>query len=113
MEDVVGTLTYEDIVSAVSDAVTSSVLPVHDSALDGIAEDLDSLASGVAALADSPSPSDDSAVYSVQLVPSQVDTAKGAARVLCTEGLILVVLLSALLGLEFFRVFTEKWGHHG
>lgn len=80
---------------------------------------LDSLAGEVAKLGDSirslseaegaSQEANDDVIYTVAISPTQVETAKGAVRVACTEGLICIVLLAALLGLVGWHVLSGRW----
>lgn len=45
----------------------------------------------------------------VMLDAGQVETAKECARIVCTEGLLVVILLGVLVGLQCFRIFTGRW----
>ena len=50
------------------------------------------------------------AVYTIVLDDSQSDVVMGAARVLCTEGLIALLLVAAVCGLVAFSVLSRLWG---
>lgn len=53
------------------------------------------------------------AVYEVRATGSQVETAKQALSVLCTEGLVLIVVMSINVGLLGWRAFTSRWLANG
>lgn len=48
-------------------------------------------------------------VYEVRATQSQVDTAKQALSILCTEGLVLIVVVSVCAGLIGWRCFSGRW----
>lgn len=71
------------------------------SAIEGSFSDLSSL---VEASGDT-----EGVVYEVRATSSQVETAKSALRLLCTECLVLIVVMSICAGLLAWRAFTARW----
>ena len=80
--------------------------------LDSLAGEVSKLGDAVKSLSETRDASQDASddvVYTVAISPSQVETAKGAVRVACTEGLICIVLLAAMLGLVGWHVLSGRW----
>lgn len=81
----------------------------YDERLSSMSEELRGLSDSVSQLR-SPEPAEgETSAQVVQISPSQVDTAKEAIRIGLTEGLICIVLLAALLGVQLFRLFSAGW----
>lgn len=78
---------------------------------DALAERLDGISADVAALGAEFEASQpvEGYVYEVRATQSQVDTAKSALRILCTEGLLLLVVMSICAGLMAWRAFSGRW----
>lgn len=82
-----------------------------------LADRLDNVSSSVSLLAadlDSKTVSaQDLGVVEVRATGSQVDTAKSALQVLCTEGLVLIVVLSINAGLLGWQAFRGRFVSNG
>lgn len=100
-------LTAHDVREIVNDAFASSN-DAQQVAIEGLAANVQSLTESVTSLQASEQ-QEHSETLLVRLEPSQVETFKAGARVACTEGLILVLLLAVLVGLQCFRIFTGRW----
>ena len=102
--------TKEDVEQIV---ITSqnNILDSMDSSFDGLSANVISLADSVTLLANSNQEQEqqEEVVYTVRIDPEQVQTAKEAVRLACTEGLICIALLAALVGINAFRVLTGSW----
>lgn len=114
-------LTLEDVEGVASGAVedvnthVDARTDILGGQLDGIDNTLSvrlgAIDDGLAALSsdlESATPTDET-VYVVRLDPSQVETASGVLRILCTEGLLLVVAVSVCAGLLAWQTFTRRW----
>ena len=81
----------------------------YDERLGAMSDELRGLTDSVSLLR-SPEPAEgEASAQVVQISPSQVDTAKEAIRIGLTEGLVCIVLLAALLGVQLFRLFSAGW----
>ena len=89
----------------------NNILDSMDSSFDGLSANLVSLADSVTLLANANQEQEqqENIVYTVRIDPEQVQTAKVAVRLACTEGLICIALLAALVGINAFRVLTGSW----
>lgn len=77
---------------------------------DALNSRLETLEGDVSALGESVGGlSPDGVVYEVRATDSQVETAKGAVRLLATEGLFLLVALALCCGLLGWRAFADRW----
>lgn len=52
---------------------------------------------------------DETVTYTVRIDPQQVETAKGAVSLLCTELLVLLVVMCVGVGLLGWQAFTRRW----
>ena len=105
-------LTAEDVQSAVENALASR--DAHDLVVEDMANAVVELRDSVALLASSAGEDEqagDDVVYTVRLDSSQVEVAKGCARLICTEGLLIVILLAILCGLQVWRVLSCRWSN--
>lgn len=100
-------LTAQDVRQIVTDAIASSN-DAQQVAIEGLASNVESLSESVSMLQASEQ-QEQSDTLLVRLEPSQVETFKSGARVACTEGLVVVLLLALLVGLQCFRIFTGRW----
>lgn len=102
-------ISADDVRQMVNDAVNT--LQESDNAkYDALAGDIANLGSDVRVLmTKSDEQPSEEVVYVVRLDASQTDTAKSFGRVLCTEGLLLVILLAVVCGLMGFRQMTKGW----
>lgn len=98
-------LTIEDVREIVN---TSS--DAEGARLDNLAGEVSKLVDAVNVLnSDESSSADSDEIYTVAISHSQVETAKGAVRLACTEGLVCIALLSAVLGVQLFALFRKGW----
>lgn len=108
------TLTAEDVRIIVSEALElradSDALLLSD-----VNNRFDALDSAVSSMAETVETIDgrSEGVMEVRATSSQVDTAKGALRVLCTEGLVLIVVLSINAGLLGWQAFRGRFVSNG
>lgn len=83
----------------------------QDGAIAAVASSVESNGSALRSLAEGVADAGVSdAVYTIVLDESQSDVVMGAARVLCTEGLIALLLVAAVCGLVAFSVLSRLWG---
>lgn len=105
-------LTKEDVQSAVESALQNYQLDKDSqqtlTSIDDVVKSIDGRLKVVADRSNQKS-SDTNVVYTVKLDPGQLDTAKTAVRIFSTEGLLIVVMLSALVGISIFRILSERW----
>ena len=101
-------LTAEDVRNVVTDVVAQ---PLADGAAstEALRGDVSDVLGSVHDLSLQVSESSSGTV--VMLDDSQYQRFDNSLRVLCTEGLILTVLIAALCGLSIFRILTGGW--HG
>lgn len=107
-------LTADDVREVVEQAL-SDYDEVQSERIDALGVRVDNVGTGVGTLRDSlasVAPAAD-AVYEVRATSSQVDTAKSALRVLCTEGLVLIVVLSINAGLLGWQAFRGRFVSNG
>lgn len=100
-------LTAQDVRQIVTDAIASSN-DAQQVAIEGLAANVQSLSDSVSMLQASEQ-QEQSDTLLVRLEPTQVETFKSGARIVCTEGLLVVILLGVLVGLQCFRIFTGRW----
>lgn len=100
-------LTAQDVRDIVNDAFESTN-DAQQVALEGLAANVQSLSESVSMLQASEQ-NEQSDTLLVRLESAQVETFKSGARIVCTEGLLVVVLLGVLVGLQCFRIFTGRW----
>lgn len=100
-------LTAQEVREIVTDAFESSN-DAQQVAIEGLAANVQSLSESVSMLQASEQ-QEQSDTLLVRLEPSQVETFKSGARIVCTEGLLVVILLGVLVGLQCFRIFTGRW----
>lgn len=104
-------VTLDGIRTVVSDVVDSSQSK-QDAAISDLGTKVNGLGDAIKVLSENQDKNENSAdevVYVVRLDSSQVDTAKAATRVACTEGLILIILLALSCGLQAWRVLSGRW----
>ena len=103
-------LTAEDVSRAVDESLR--VYQEHnDAAIGELSSNVQSLGQSVQLLAanDEQQQQDQQQVQTVRVDASQVETAKGALRVLCTECLLVVIVLALIAGLQGWAVVAERW----
>lgn len=100
-------LTAQDVRDIVNDAFARTN-DAQQVAIEGLASDMQSLSESVSMLQASEQNAQSDTLL-VRLEPTQVETFKSGARIVCTEGLLVVILLGVLVGLQCFRIFTGRW----
>lgn len=105
-------LTAEDVEHAVENAL--STRDAHDVVIEDMSHTLVEIRDGVALLSsnaetDEEETSDVDVTYTVRLDSSQVEVAKSAARLVCTEGLFVIILLATLCGLTLWQILQSRW----
>lgn len=106
-----GQLSGEEVRQIVTDAV-NGLIESDNAKYDALSQDLRMLGDDIRKVAESEESEDaqsEEVVYVVRLDASQTDTAKAFGRVLCTEGLLVVILLAVLCGLSAFRQLSRGW----
>lgn len=105
-------VTIDGIRNVVTDAVNSSG-EKQDASIQDLGAKVGDLQESIRLLSEKQEDSQQSqdVVYVVRLDSSQVDTAKAATRVVCTEGLILIILLAVSCGLQAWRVLSGRWSN--
>lgn len=102
--------TIEDIENAIDNALTKHDDTEQLQSLElRMSEVRDAVKSGNESESDAEGTTD--AVYTVVLDSGQVDTAKTYSRVLCTEGLILIIVMSLCAGLNVWQIL-QRGGFH-
>ena len=102
-------LSGDEVRQIVTDAV-NSLVESDNAKYDALSRDLATLGEDIRSVAaDDGQQSEGDVVYVVRLDASQVDTAKSFGRVLCTEGLLLVILLAVTCGMLGFRQLSKGW----
>lgn len=91
-----------------SEGGIADTLVLLDGKVDGLALDLSQVRTDLAAMEDA-----SGAVVEVRATATQVETAKSALRVLCTEGLVLIVVLSINAGLIGWQAFRGRFVSNG
>ena len=103
------TLTAEQVREVVTDALGESNSQTND-ALNNLSKDVELLGESVRTLQDTQSESANTeTVYTVRADSSQVETAKACARIVCTEGLIVCLLLALVAGLNAWHILSGRW----
>lgn len=105
-------LTVEDVEHAVENAL--STRDAHDVVIEDMSHTLVEIRDGVALLSsnaetDEEETAADDVTYTVRLDSSQVEVAKSAARLVCTEGLFVIILLATLCGLTLWQILQSRW----
>lgn len=106
------TLTSEEVTSAVESALRNvnvandSQVQKLDESLKGIDQRLQTVAENTKA---DDTKQEQETVTIVKLDPGQTATAKTGARIVCTEGLVIVILLAVSCGLQLFRILSDRW----
>lgn len=106
------TLTSEEVTTAVESALRNvnvandSQLQQLDESLKGIDQRLQTVAENTKA---DDTKQEQETVTTVKLDPGQTATAKTGARIVCTEGLVIIILLAASCGLQLFRILSDRW----
>ena len=104
-------LSGDEVRQIVTDAV-NDLIESDNAKYDALSQDFRTLGEDIRRVADSEGSEDgqsEEVVYVVRLDASQTDTAKAFGRVLCTEGLLVVILLAVSCGLSAFRQFSRGW----
>lgn len=102
-------ITIEQVSEVVSTSETN-ILNRMDSASSDLSANIVSLADSVTLLANANNEANDTdTVYTVKLDSGQVETAKVAVSVACTEGLVICILLAVLCGLQCWRIISGGW----
>lgn len=107
------TLTTEDVQTAVESALRN-VGNTNDEQLRILSEGVASIDSRLQTVAentanDGEQQSPEETIYTIRLEPGQTTTAKTGARVVCTEGIVIIILLAVSCGLQLFRILSERW----
>lgn len=106
------TLTSEDVTSAVESALRNvnvandSQLQQLDESLKGIDQRLQTVAENTKS---DDTKQDQETITLVKLDSGQTETAKTGARIVCTEGLVIIILLAVSCGLQLFRILSDRW----
>lgn len=101
-------LTVQDVTSAVDESL--GVYQQHnDAAMQDLSARVQQLGDSVQLLAANEQEQQQEQVQTVRVDASQVETAKGALRVLCTECLLVVIVLALIAGLQGWKVVAERW----
>lgn len=106
-----GAATVDDVRAVVDDAMRAGS-DATNAKYEALERQIVVLGDSVALLASSDEASeseDGETVYLVRLAPEQVDTFKAFARVLTTEGLLLVIVFAIACGLMVWQVFSSRW----
>lgn len=106
-----GQLTSEEVRQIVTDAV-NSLVESDNAKYDALSQDLRTLGDDIRNVAESDEAEDEQSeeiVYVVRLDASQTDTAKAFGRVLCTEGLLLLIVCSIVAGLLAWQLVSDRW----
>lgn len=102
-------LTVEDVRGVVDDALRSNAEATNEK-YDDLKEQIVVLGDSVALLTQSDdAAADEDTVTVVRLAPEQVDKALSGFRVLCSESLVIMILLALLCGLTAWRIFSGRW----
>ena len=106
------TLTTEDVTSAVESALRN-VNVANDTQLQNLDESLKGIDQRLQTVAEN-TKSDDTkqeqeTISLVKLETGQTATAKTGARIVCTEGLVIIILLAVSCGLQLFRILSDRW----
>lgn len=103
-------LTGDEVRQIVTDAV-SSLVESDNAKYDSLSRDLATLGNDLRTLAsdEGSEQSDSDVVYVVALDSSQLDTVKSFGRVLCTEGLLLLIVCAISAGLLAWRLVSDRW----
>lgn len=89
--------------------VVNSSREVEDRQISELREQVIVLGDSVALLAQESGDGRSDEAYQVQIVSTQVETAKAALRLMCTESFLIVILLAVLVGLIGYRMFGQGW----
>ena len=108
VDTVDGGLSADDVQRIVSDTV-GTLQRSQDVQFAGLSEDVSALGESISLLAASDEGQSSEGTTLVRVDSSQVETAKGALRVLCTEGLLVVILLALIAGLQGWRIVADRW----
>lgn len=105
-------LTYDEV-SEIVEGAASTVRDVDQSGFDRVAQDLEDIGAAVHNLYQEEGQADEveEVVYMVRLEPEQAGVLRSAVQVACTEGLLVVVLLALMCGLQAWRVLSGGWRH--
>lgn len=105
-------LTVQDVSAAVDESL--GVYQQHnDAAMQDLSAKVQQLGDSVQLLAENEQEEQQQEqMQTVRVDASQVETAKGALRVLCTECLLVVIVLALIAGLQGWKVVAERW-HNG
>lgn len=106
------TLTSEEVTSAVESALRN-VNVANDSQLQQLDESLKGIDQRLQTVAENTKVDDtkqeEETFATVKLEPGQTATAKTGARIVCTEGLLIIILLAVSCGLQLFRILSDRW----
>lgn len=91
-----------------SDDLIRQQLSGIDNVLSVRFQNLDDSVAALSAQVEGTAP-DDTLTYTVRIEQSQVQTAKQAVSLLCTELLVLIVVLCVGVGLLGWAAFTKRW----
>ena len=106
------TLTSEEVTSAVESALRN-VNVANDSQLQQLDESLKGIDQRLQTVAENTKTDDtrqeQETISLVKLEPVQTATAKTGASIVCTEGLVIIILLAVSCGLQLFRILSDRW----
>ena len=104
-------LSGDEVRQIVTDAV-NGLIESDNAKYDALSQDLRTLGEDIRKVAESDDSEDgqsDEVVYVVSLDASQTDTAKSFGRVLCTEGILILIVCSIVAGLLAWRLVSDRW----
>lgn len=105
----VESVSAEQVQQIVTDQATA-LNDADETRYEGIVSEVRSVGDSVRSLEDNENEQQPEEItYTVRLDASQVETAKVYARVACTEGLIVVVLLALQAGLLAWQIVSDRW----
>jgi hypothetical protein len=105
------TLTAEQLQTVLDNSLLR-VRETNNNGFDQVSQDIQSLGDRLSTLYETraeDAEQDTEVVYTVRLDAGQVDTFRSAARVACTEGLLVVILLAVMCGLTAWRELARSW----
>lgn len=103
-------LTIEDVQQVVSDA-QSAINDAEEHRYEVLVDEVHLVGDSVQLLysENQEEEQQEDVTYTVRLDASQVETGKAAARVLCTEGFLVVLLLAIQVGISGWRLVCDRW----
>lgn len=103
-------LTIEDVQQVVSDA-QSAINDAEEHRYEVLVDEVHLVGDSVQLLysENQEEEQQEDVTYTVRLDASQVETGKAAARVLCTEDFLVVLLLAIQVGISGWRLVCDRW----